>query len=251
MKFVRIALLTLFTCTTFAYAQTSAPPAPPAAQPADVPAIKMTKGEPNARFMELHNKFLDEAKAGNIDLLFLGDSITEGWSGNGKEVWKERYSDMHAANFGIGGDKTQHVLWRIENGELENIHPKVCVLMIGTNNIGSNSVANIAQGVEDIVKTVRDKTGAKVLLLGVFPRGKTPDAPKDAKARAAVAGINEIIAKMDDGKNIRYLDIGDKFLQPDKTISQDIMHDYLHPSDKGYVIWADAMAPLLKEMMGN
>ncbi len=206
---------------------------------------------PNDTFMKMHDRFVEQAKAGNIDLLFLGDSITEGWAKSGKDVWKDKYASMKAANFGIGGDKTQHVLWRIDNGELENIHPKVCVLMIGTNNIGSNPVPQIAKGVEEIVQTVRDKTGAKVLLLGVFPRGKSPDAPKDAAARKGVAGINEIIAKLDDGKNVRYLDIGDKFLQPDKTISQDIMRDYLHPTAKGYVIWADAMGPLLKEMMGD
>jgi lysophospholipase L1-like esterase len=250
MKIVRLMVLPLLILVTFAQAQTSAPAVKAPPQRADVAAAKMLpNGEMNAHFKTMHEKFLEEAKAGNIDVLFLGDSITEGWATKGKDVWKAQYEPMHAANFGIGGDKTQHVLWRIDNGELEGIKPKVCVLMIGTNNAGSNQPAQIADGITKIVQEVRDKTGAKVLLLAVFPRGATPDAPKDATVRAVVAKINAQIAKLDDGKNIRYLDISDKFMEPDKTITKEMMPDALHPTAKGYQIWADAMDPLLKEMM--
>ena len=242
-----VATVVLFIAVAVQAQTASTKPLP---QRADVAAPKMNSTtQPNPRFMTMHEKFVEQAKAGNIDLLFLGDSITEGWMGRGKDVWQKSYGDKHAANFGISGDKTQHVLWRIENGELENIHPKVCVLMIGTNNVGSNPPEQIAAGVENIVKSVRDKTGAKVLLLAVFPRGKNPQDPKVVTARAVLDKVNAQIAKMDDGSNIRYLDIGEKFLEPDKSISPEIMPDALHPNAKGYEIWAEAMNPLLTEML--
>src|SRR5215204_3349408 len=119
--------------------QTTAPTTAPAAKPQDptVPAIKYDKDgtTPNASFMKNHEKFVEQAKKGGVDLLFLGDSITAGWAKNGNEVWEERYAKLNAANFGIGGDRTQHVLWRIQNGELDGaMKPKVIVLLIGTNN---------------------------------------------------------------------------------------------------------------------
>lgn len=252
MKLPR-ASFTLLLLSTVAIAQTVAPPAPaskPAvpAQKADVAAPKVHANEKIVqRFHEMHDKFVLRAKEGNVDLLFLGDSITEGWATKGKDVWAERYAKLNAANFGIGGDRTQHVLWRIENGELENIKPKVVVLMIGTNNAGANTGEEIASGVTKIVQTVRDKTGAKVLLLGVFPRGE--NAEKAVVPRAVVAKVNEIISKLDDGRNVRYLDLSDKFYEPDKSISKEIMPDYLHPNAKGYQIWADGMQPLLDEML--
>src|SRR5687767_7836906 len=111
------------------------------------------------RFHSMNDKFVARAKEGNVDVLFLGDSITEGWAGNGKELWKERYAKLNAANFGISGDRTQHVLWRLENGELDGIKPKVVMLMIGTNNIGSNPPEQIAAGVKKIVEKLREKIG--------------------------------------------------------------------------------------------
>ena len=252
MKLSR-ASFTLLLLSTVALAQTAAPPAPASApasppQKADVAAPKVGANVKNVeRFHKMHDDFVAQAREGGIDLLFLGDSITEGWAGKGKDVWAERYAKLNAANFGIGGDRTQHVLWRIENGELENIKPKVVVLMIGTNNAGADTGEEIASGVTKIVQTVRDKTGAKVLLLGVFPRGE--NAEKAAAPRAVIAKVNEIISKLDDGKNVRYLDLSDKFYEPDKSISKDIMPDYLHPNARGYQIWADGMQRLLDEMM--
>jgi lysophospholipase L1-like esterase len=230
-------------------AQEAAPTTAPAKQDPATPSIKYEKDgiSPNPGFMKNHEKFVARAKQGNVDVVFLGDSITAGWANNGKEVWKETYEPRNAANFGIGGDRTQHVLWRIENGELENIQPKAAVVMIGTNNTAQDDPDQIAAGVTKIVKTVRDKTGAKVLLLGVFPRGENPE--KGGEQRKKITRINEVISKLDDGKTVRFLDLKDKFIQPDGTIAKEIMPDYLHLSPAGYKIWAESMEPLLSEML--
>lgn len=253
MKILSAFLLCVLLTAQTVLAQVSAPASAPAAKPQDptIPAIKYDKDgvTPHVGFMKNHKKFVQQAKQGGIDLLFLGDSITAGWAGNGREVWAKQYAKRNPANFGFGGDRTQHVLWRIENGELDGIKPKVIVLMIGTNNIGADDAEKISQGVTKILETARAKTGAKVLLLGVFPRGENP--VKGAKQRAKITRINELVSKLDDGKNVRYLDLKDKFLQPDGTIAKEIMHDYVHLTPEGYAIWAEAMAPLLTEMMGQ
>jgi len=206
-----------------------------------------TAVKPVPKDVPRHEGFLKEVKKGGIDVLFLGDSITDGWRGGGREVWNKYYKPLRAANFGIGGDRTEHVLWRLNHGELEGIHPKVAVLMIGTNNLGSNSPEQIAEGIKAIVDDIRDKSSTtKVLLLGVFPRGFKADDP----ARAKIKEINDIIAKMDDGgKHVRYLDIGDKFLEKNGDLPRDVMPDALHPNAKGYAIWAEAMQPTLEKML--
>jgi lysophospholipase L1-like esterase len=254
MKILSASLLCVLFTAQLTFAQASAPApttAPAVKQDPTVPSIKYEKDgvTPSANIMKAHERFLTRTKEGNVDLLFLGDSITAAWAGAGKDVWKEKYEPRKAANFGIGGDRTQHVLWRIENGELDGIKPKVIVLMIGTNNTNSDDADRIAEGVTKIVKTARAKTGAKVLLLGVFPRGE--DAEKGAKFREKITRINEVIGKLDDGKTVRYLDLKDKFQQPDGTIAKEIMPDYLHLSPKGYEIWAEAIEPLLSEMLGQ
>ena len=224
---------------------------PVPAQEADVAAIKYDAktGKPNSAFMEKHAKYVEQAKKGDVGLLFLGDSITEQWHKQ-QEMFDEHYGKYKAANFGIGGDRTQHVLWRIENGELEPpMKPKVIVLLIGTNNSAADPADKIASGVEKIVSTARDKTGAKILLLAVFPRGETPE--KAAKQRETIKAVNERIKKLDDGKNVRFLDFGDKLTNADGTISKDIMPDYLHLSKQGYEIWASAIDGPVKEMMGE
>ncbi len=194
-----------------------------------------------------HQRFLERAKKGGVEVLFLGDSITQGWEGNGKDVWKKYFEPLKAANFGIGGDRTQHVLWRITEGkELEGIAPKASVLMIGTNNMSNNSVEEIADGVQAIVAELRrQKPDMKVLLLGIFPRA----AKADDKARGKIKDVNGRLAKLDDGKHVKYLDIGDKFLESDGSLSKNIMYDYLHLTPKGYQIWADAMGPTLEGML--
>jgi lysophospholipase L1-like esterase len=204
---------------------------------------------PDQGWMKRHESFVDIAKKGDVDLLFLGDSITDAWRGGAaKPAWDKYFAPNKAANFGIGGDRTEHVLWRIQNGELDGIKPKVAVLMIGTNNTGSNSAEQIADGITEIVKTLRTRSPeTKVLLLAVFPRGK------EAKSagRDKIAQINRTIAKLDDGKDVRYLDIGDKFTQPDGSLSKEVMPDYLHLSGLGYQIWGVMIEPTVREMLGK
>jgi lysophospholipase L1-like esterase len=200
-------------------------------------------------WIKTHESFVEIAKKGGVDVLFLGDSITQGWKGNGKDVWKEQFEPLKAANFGIGGDRTQHVLWRITEGkELEGIQPKVAVLMIGTNNLSTNTNDEIVEGITAIVKELRrQRPSTKVLLLGVFPRGAKPAD----KNRDRIKEINKAIAKLDDGKTVRFLDIGDKFLAADGELPKEIMPDFLHLSPKGYAIWADAIKGPLAEMLKN
>jgi beta-glucosidase len=195
--------------------------------------------------MEVHKSFLVLAKKGHIDLLFLGDSITQMWNEN--SVWQRYYGSRHAANFGIGGDRTQNVLWRIQNGELIGIEPKVTVLLIGTNNLHSDTPDEIAQGIGAIVGELRQRLPkTKVLLLGIFPRARKPNA-----VRERLKSVNEKIAKLDDGTHVRFLDIGKAFLNDDGSISADVMPDLdaLHLSLKGYRIWAEAMEPTLWSML--
>jgi lysophospholipase L1-like esterase len=231
----------------------AATPKPLPPQPPDVPAPKFDAktGEENKGFLAAHERFVATAKEGKAQLLFLGDSITAGWGGKGKAVWDKAFSQWQPANFGIGGDRTQHVLWRIENGELDGLKPKAAVIMIGTNNVGNDPADGIARGVTKIVETVRAKTpGTKILLLAVFPRGeKASTAEKPNAARDKLDKVNEIIAKLADNQHVFYLDIGAKFLQPDGSISKDIMPDFLHPNETGYQIWADAITPKLTELM--
>lgn len=250
MKQFRIAVVALglvavgAAVTPSAYAQQ-------AQQPADAPAPKTEKDSTQiqAAFQKAHESFLARGKAGKIGVLFLGDSITAGW-GRAKDTWDAHYGKYDPANFGIGGDRTQHVLWRIANGELDGISPKVVVLMIGTNNSGAYSAEEIARADRKIVTEIHAKLpDTKVLLLGVFPRGADPKDPKVAATRAKLKAVNADIAKLDDGNKTRYLDIGDKFLDAEGNLPPDIMPDALHPNAKGYQIWADAMQPLLDEMM--
>jgi lysophospholipase L1-like esterase len=201
-----------------------------------------------ATWTQMHEGFLKRAKEGKIDLLFLGDSITQGWGGNA--VWQKHYGALNAANFGIGGDTTENVLWRIQNGEIDGIGPKVVVLMIGTNNFGleGHPPDAVAKGVATIVQTLRKKLPAsKILLLAIFPRDEKPGS----EMRTRIKKVNDQIATLDDKKNIRYLDLGAKLSNPDGSLAKEIMPDFLHLSEKGYQIWADAMDPLLKQLMGK
>ena len=218
-----------------------------------------TKAVPrDEKWMARHESFVKRAKQGDVDVLFLGDSITQGWEGGGKAAWKETFEPLKAANFGIGGDRTQHVLWRITEGkELEGINPKVAVVMIGTNNSGSDTPDQIAEGVTAIVKELRkQRPETKVLLLGVFPRSTKPgkdykDTPKIAVTdlQPKVKQINDRIAKLDDGKTVKYLDIGARFLEADGGLSREVMPDYLHLSPKGYAIWAEAIKGPVTDML--
>jgi lysophospholipase L1-like esterase len=216
----------------------------PAKNPAIVPATRSTP----TNWLSRHEGFVKQARAGGIDLLFMGDSITDNWRGSrGKAIWDKYYGNRHAANFGIGGDRTQHVLWRIENGELDGIDPKVIVLMIGTNNSNTESGDQIAEGVEKIVSDMRTKCPkSKILLLAIFPRNRATDKPEQMER---IHRANERIAKLSDGQMVTFLDIDHVFLGPDGKVPADIMPDFLHPNERGYQLWADAMEPTLDKML--
>ena len=196
-----------------------------------------------------HNAVNERVKQGNVDLIFIGDSITHSWESGGKEVWAEYYAPRNAVNMGFGGDRTQHVLWRLENGEIDGISPKAAVIMIGTNNSNGkdNTAEEIADGIIGICKKLRKELPKmKILLLAVFPRGEKPSSQREKNAKAS-----ELASKIADGKMIHYLDIGPKFLEADKSLSKEIMPDYLHLTPKGYKIWAEATEPKLMELMGE
>ncbi len=191
---------------------------------------------------------------GDYDIEFIGDSITQGWESAGKNVWKDIGDKYKIINFGVSGDRTEHVLWRFEQGQLDGIKAKVAVVMIGTNNSGKNkdgtdtySDADILEGVTTIVNQIRTRQpDTKVLLLGIFPRGRGFNPQ-----RGRLLEINQVLAKLDDGKNIFYLDFGSQYVEKDGSISRSIMPDALHPNEAGYKIWASAIAPKLKELLGE
>jgi len=225
-------------------------------------AIANTATQPAPRdpaWLQRHEDFVRIARQGDIDVLFLGDSITDFWRkdtflgyARGRAVWDKYFAPLGAANFGISGDRTQHVLWRIEHGELTGIHPKVVVLMIGTNNTGTetdgairNTTPEVIAGVTAVVREIRARLPrSRILLLGIFPRGKKSD-PR----RAQVAEVNAAIATLDDGSHIHFLDIGASFLEPDGTLPASIMPDLLHPNEKGYQIWAEAIQGPLNALL--
>ena len=215
-----------------------------AAEAPDHDAVKPVPRE--GGWMNRHNSFNERVKQGNVDLLLIGDSITQGWEGSGKDVWAKYYTPRNAVNLGIGGDRTQHVLWRLDNGNVEGISPKLAVLMIGTNNSGSNTAEQIGDGITAIVQKLRTKLpDTKVLILGIFPRGADNSNPQRIKNNEA----NKIAAKLADGKMVEYLDIGPAFLADDGTLSKEIMPDLLHLSPKGYQIWAESIEPHVERMM--
>jgi lysophospholipase L1-like esterase len=226
---------------------------PPADQP--IPRMNARSGKPDSGWMKRHDTLVAQAKKGGIDLYFEGDSITDFWTsnrrGNGKAVWEKEFSGWHPGNFGISGDRTEHVLWRMENGELDGVTPKAVVLMIGTNNSGDCTAPQIADGVTAIVKEFREKEPqAKILLLAIFPRGDMPrDNPPD-KRRKTNEAANALIGKLDDGEHVKFLDIGSKFPDPTTPEFKGIFPDLLHPNAQGYQIWADAIKPTLTQWLG-
>jgi lysophospholipase L1-like esterase len=182
-------------------------------------------------------------------VIFIGDSITQGWEGNGKEIWDRYYAPRNAVNLGIGGDRTQHVLWRLDNGNLKGLKPKAAVVMIGTNNSNGedNSVEQIAHGVEAIVAKLREKLpNTKVLLVGIFPRSENP-----TPQRGKLLMVNQIIHKLADNKNVFWSDFGHRFIDRDGLIPGELMPDYLHLSPKGYQIWAEAIEERLSTIVGD
>lgn len=214
----------------------------------------------NERWLARHQSFVDRARQGaeqgDIDIIFIGDSITHQWESAGQTVWNEFFSERQAVNFGIGGDRTQHLLWRVQNGNLEGLAapkaghaPKLVVMMIGTNNSNGDdhTAAEIAEGVQACVKAVREKLPAtRLLLLSIFPRGEKPSPQREKNAEAsrlAAAAINDPL--------VTHLDLTDKFVEPDGTITKAIMPDFLHLSEEGYRRWAGGIEAVVAEAMGE
>ncbi|MEO7413167.1 MAG: GDSL-type esterase/lipase family protein [Opitutaceae bacterium] len=210
---------------------------PPRANPLLTPAL-------NPQHRQKHANNVARIQEGPIDVMFMGDSITDGWRSTGKAVFEKYYGAMKVGNFGIGGDTVQGVLYRLRDGEGQGYQPKAIMLMIGTNNSGGASSAEIAEGIGAIVLDLRTRfPAAKILLLGIFPRGDPGVAP-----RTTVFGANAIISKLHDGKNVFYLDIGDKFLAADGSIPT-MARDKLHPDAAGYEVWAQAVKDQLAALM--
>lgn len=208
-----------------------------------------TKKE-GAGWLGFHERFLVEAKAGGIDVLFLGDSITQYWGdpGRGLPVWQREFGALRAANFGINGDRIQHVLWRLQNGEAEGFSPKLVVLLLGTNNTTPrNTTAEVLAGLEAVVAELRKGfPEAKILLLGILPRGVRDD-PK----RGQIAEINHVLARWAEPGRLRFLDVGKAFLDEEGQIPVEVMPDGLHPNLKGYDILARAIRGPIREMLAE
>jgi lysophospholipase L1-like esterase len=197
-----------------------------------------------------HERFNAVSKEGKATLVFLGDSITEGWEGGGRATWEKFYAGRQAANFGISGDRTEHVLWRLDHGNFDGLSPKLIVLMIGTNNTGhrKDPSEHTAAGVRAILDRLRAKCpGAKVLMLAIFPRGAGPDD----ELRKLNEGANKLLATQADGRHVYWLDINARFLDEKGNLPKSIMPDLLHPNAEGYRIWAEAIEPEVKRLLGE
>lgn len=209
---------------------------------ATTPAERLNEGW----WKERHERCVEMTRKGGIDVVFLGDSITQGWEG--QKAWDRDLAPLKAGNFGFSGDRTEHVLWRLEHGEILGLNPKAIVIMIGTNNVGhgSSNSEQAAQGVGAIVKKLREGLpNAKILLLGVFPRGEQPNDP----LRLAVGDITKRISALNDGKHVFFKDIGPAFVRIDGTLRTLLMPDRLHLNEAGYEIWAKAILPDLKALL--
>ena len=216
----------------------------------DKPAHSAVSPEPRGgNWIKRHESFNQRVAKGNVDLIFIGDSITHSWESNGKKAWAEYYANRNAVNLGIGGDRTQHVLWRLDNGNIKNISPKVAVVMIGTNNSGDGR--NTAEEMIDGVTAVIDKLRAKlpeteILLLDIFPRGQSINAQ-----RGKILQVNQVLSRLDSRPHVTFLRIGQNFVSPDGSIAKDIMPDFLHLTPNGYEIWAKSIEPTLARLMGE
>jgi beta-glucosidase len=200
-----------------------------------------------------HRQKLDEkarmvAAGKSPQLLFIGDSITQGWEKEGAPVWQQYYARHDALALGFGGDRTENVLWRLQNGEVDDIAPKVAVLMFGTNNTGLRgdfpaiTVAGIKRNLDELQQRLPH---TRILLLGIFPR----DATADGGARKTNEQVNALLPALADNRRVFFLNINSAFLGQDGSLSKAVMPDLLHPNEQGYAIWAKAMQPQLEQLM--
>jgi beta-glucosidase len=243
----------------FAAAQAQAQAQSAAQNRADVP---VPVNRPSWR--RRNEKVNERAKQGDVDLIFIGDSITEGWivpadsswpeGGGGEEIWKKYYGRRKAMNAGISGDWTQHVLWRMDSGNLDGIKPKLAVLMVGTNNALWYPPEEVAGAIKDIVAKVREKLPqTKVLLLAILPCGDLSEANREdtLARREKNAKASKLASEVADDKMVFYMDIGARFMDADGNIRREIMPDFLHPNAKGYEIWGRAIEAKVAELMGE
>ncbi|OHB55110.1 MAG: hypothetical protein A2Y12_10520 [Planctomycetes bacterium GWF2_42_9] len=209
-----------------------------------------------------HQEIINRVKQGNVDLLLIGDSITHGWDwdDSGQQVRREYYDGRNVVNMGFSGDRTQHVLWRLQNGEIDGINPKLAIIMIGTNNSNGtdNTAEEIADGIKAIVCELKTKLPqTKILVLAIFPRGDA-NQMQDGKSNAVVNPqweknnlASKLASKVADNKTIFYLDINKKFLNDKGVLTREIFPDLLHPKKKGYQIWAQAIESTIAKLMGE
>ena len=196
-----------------------------------------------------HNAVNERLKQGNTDVLFIGNSITHDWEGDGKRYWNQYYAHRNAVNMGFSWDRTQHALWRLDHSDFSNISPKLAIVHIGTNNSNGNdnSAREIADGIIAICHKLRTLfPKMKILLLAIFPREHSPSAQRTKNAEASL-----LASRIADGRMIHYLDLSGAFLDKDGMLSADIMPDYLHPNEEGYRIWAEAMEPKVAELLSK
>jgi lysophospholipase L1-like esterase len=199
----------------------------------------------NASWIQRHELMNRQAQKGHIDLIYVGDSIVEHYNKQGKEVWAHYYADRNALNLGISGDRTEHVIWRLDHGNIEGITPKLAIVMIGQNNGGHNTAKEIAEGVTAVVQRLRAKLpGTKILLLAIFQRREKP-----TPERAVLDKANEIVSKLADGKTVYYMDINHIYVQPDGSIPKSLMYDFEHPTPLGHKVWAEAIESKVAELM--
>ncbi|MFZ4573737.1 MAG: platelet-activating factor acetylhydrolase IB subunit [Phycisphaerales bacterium] len=234
-----------------AVAQNTTPTNKPApAQQPEEPKVKATTPELHEGTQKRHERFNEISKEGKAKLVFVGDSITEAWEGPGRDTWNSRYANRNAANFGISGDRTEHVLWRLDNGNFDGLSPDLVVIMIGTNNTGhrEDKAEETAAGIKAIIGRITKKCPkTKVLLLGIFPRGETVDHPQ----RKLNVAINEIIKGYADNTQVFYKDVGKAFFNDKGELTKDIMPDYLHLTPEGYKRWADAIEEDIAKLLGE
>jgi lysophospholipase L1-like esterase len=208
-----------------------------------------------------HKQLIQKARKGRIDLYFEGDSITRRWGTSDAQYkdflanWKQNFRGWNAGNFGWGGDTIQNILWRLENGELDGVNPKIIVLMAGTNNLGNApagkadaKVQEVHQGIKAILELMHHKAPqASIILMGITPRN---DGRSQTVLMPTINRINASLSKLADGKKIRYLNINDKLADRDGILFEGMTVDGLHLSVKGYQVWADALKPILTEILG-
>jgi lysophospholipase L1-like esterase len=218
-------------------------------RPADQPAPRTDKNSQLA-----HEQLLEKAKKGGIDIYFEGDSITRRWGATDYPQflanWKTNFFGWNAGDFGWGADLIENMLWRLENGELDGVNPKIIVILAGVNNVGTfpggdEKVENISRGIKALVKACQEKApNAVIILTGIFPRNDNMAVVPE------INKINENIAAMAEGKKIRYLNVNDKLADKDGKQFPGMFVDRLHPTVKGYQVWADGLKPMFTEILG-